>query len=308
MHMNWNRLRTIIVAATVGVGLFLYTRYSRREMHRLRQGSRLVMTSKGPVEIAERGSGDPVLVVQGSTGGYNLGLYLAWPETDFHYIIPSRPGFLRTPLKNAVTPEQQADLLANLLDSMQIQRVPVIALSGCGPQVFQFALRYPDRISSLVLLSVASRPIPLFVLILRVIRTLLRYAPLLPALLLNRVPENRFLSSRQKAAIQNNPGRIDELRRLLTVVFPIMPRLPGMLNDLYWMVNQPQYPIDNITAPTMVLHGDEDIILPLEQAQYTTRHIPKAKCTVIPGAGHFAFAVLNDEIKKMILHFIHQHR
>jgi pimeloyl-ACP methyl ester carboxylesterase len=239
----------------------------------------------------------PLAVIPGS--------FLAWPEAGFHYIIPSRPGFLRTPLKNGITPEQQADLLARLLVSMQIQRVSVIALSGCGPQVFQFALRYPDRISSLVLVSVTSHPIPLFVLILRVVRALLRYAPLLPALLLNKVPHNRFLSIRQKAAIQNNPGRIDDLPQLPAVVFPIMPRLPGMLNDLYWMVNQPQHPIKNITVPTLVLHGDSDIVVPLEQAQYTTRHIPKAKLTVIPGAGHFTFAVLNDEIKKMILHFIH---
>jgi hypothetical protein len=70
MHLNWNRLRTILLTAAVGVGLFLYTRNSRREMRRLRQGSHLVMTSKGPVEIAEPDSGDPVLVVQGSTGGY----------------------------------------------------------------------------------------------------------------------------------------------------------------------------------------------------------------------------------------------
>jgi pimeloyl-ACP methyl ester carboxylesterase len=144
MRIRWKKLSKILMAVAFGAGLFLYTRFSRREMHRLRQNSSIVQTACGPIEVAERGSGDPVLVIQGSTGGYNLGLYLAWPDTGFHYVVPSRPGFLRTPLNAARSPEQQADLLAELLDTLQIKRAGVIALSGCGPQVFQFALRHPE--------------------------------------------------------------------------------------------------------------------------------------------------------------------
>jgi pimeloyl-ACP methyl ester carboxylesterase len=194
MEIYLKKCLTLITAAAAGVGLFFYTRYSRQEVRRLRSGARLVATRRGSVEVTERGHGDPVLVIQGSTGGYNLGLYLAWPDTGFHYIIPSRPGFLRTPLKNAVTPEAQSDLLAALLDTLNIQRAAVIALSGCGPQIFQLALRHPERISCLVLISVASLPIPLPVLILRIARALLRYSPFLPAIILRRPPENALIS------------------------------------------------------------------------------------------------------------------
>jgi pimeloyl-ACP methyl ester carboxylesterase len=305
-YTNLNKLYKISLTFAAAAGLIAYTRYSRREVQRLRQGSRMVETSCGPVEAAEIGRGDPVLVVQGSTGGYNLGLYLAWEETGYHYIVPSRPGFLRTPLKNAVTPEQQADLLASLLDSLKIQQAPVIALSGCGPQVFQLALRHPERVSALILISVASQSIPLFVLIPRIIWALLRYTPLLPGLLLNRLPENKFVHPQQKDAIQRSPDRMDELRRLITAVFPAAPRLPGMLNDLYWMVKNPEYPIEKITAPTLVIHGDRDLVVPLEQAHYTANKIPGAELLVIPGGAHLAFAVFQDEVKKYILHFLNR--
>jgi pimeloyl-ACP methyl ester carboxylesterase len=304
MRTDWKKIFKLLAAAAAGAGIFWYTRYSRRELQRLRQGSRIVHTPAGSVEVAERGSGDPVLVIQGSTGGYNLGLYLSWPNSGFGYIIPSRPGFLRTPLKTALTPEDQADLLAQLLDALGVQQAAVIALSGCGPQTFQLALRHPDRITALVLVSVASQPIPLTVLAARVVRALLRYAPFLPGMLLSMPPGNRLLSERRKAAVALNPERIDELRRLLTVVFPVMPRLPGMLNDLYWVVNNPAYPLEQIRTPTLVVHGDNDLLVPLEQAYYTVRHIPGAELFVVPGGGHLAFSVFQDEIKERVLQFL----
>jgi pimeloyl-ACP methyl ester carboxylesterase len=306
MEIYLKKCLTLITAAAAGVGLFFYTRYSRQEVRRLRSGARLVATRRGSVEVTERGHGDPVLVIQGSTGGYNLGLYLAWPDTGFHYIIPSRPGFLRTPLKNAVTPEAQSDLLAALLDTLNIQRAAVIALSGCGPQIFQLALRHPERISCLVLISVASLPIPLPALILRIARALLRYSPFLPAIILRRPPENALLSTRRKAAARR-PNRIHELRRLLSVVFPVTPRLMGMLNDVYWMVKNPDYPIHQISIPTLVIHGDEDLVVPLEHANHTTSCIPGAQLAVVPGGGHLAFAVLKDEIKQIAVQFIREH-
>lgn len=296
----------LITAAAAVVGLFFYTRYSHREVRKLRAGARMVATRLGPVEVTERGHDDPVLVVQGSTGGYNLGLYLVWPDTDFHYIIPSRPGFLRTPLKNAVTPKEQSDLLAALLETLNIKRAAVIALSGCGPQVFQLALRHPDRISCLVLVSVASQPIALPVLILRITIALLRYSPFLPAIILRRPPGNALISARRKAAA-HRPNRINELRRLLSVVFPVTPRLLGMLNDVYWMVKNPDYPIHQISIPTLVIHGDEDLVVPLDHAKYTASCIPGAQLAVVPGGGHLAFAVLKDEVKLIAVQFIRQH-
>jgi pimeloyl-ACP methyl ester carboxylesterase len=306
MKIHLKKCFTLIAAAVTGVSLFFYTRYSRQEVRRLRAGARMVATRRGPVEVAERGQGDPVLVIQGSTGGYNLGLYLAWPDTGFHYIIPSRPGFLRTPLNKAVTPEEQSDLLAALLDTLNIQRAAVIALSGCGPQIFQLALRHPERITCLVLVSVASLPIALPVLLLRIARALLRYSPFLPGIILRRPPGNILISPRRKAAA-HRPNRINELRRLLSVVFPVTPRLMGMLNDVYWMVKNPDYPIHQILTPTLVIHGDDDMVVPLEHANYSASCIPSAQLAVVPGGGHLAFAVLKDEVKQIAVEFIRQH-
>ena len=41
-----------------------------------------------------------------------------------------------------------------------------------------------------------------------------------------------------------------------------------------------------VTAPTLVIHGDEDEILPLAHGQATAQAIPGSKLVVLPGVGH----------------------
>ena len=91
------------------------------------------------------------------------------------------------------------------------------------------------------------------------------------------------------------------------MVFPVTPRLAGMLNDVYWMVHYPHYELEKIDTPTLVVHGERDIVVPLEQARYTTSRIPGARLVTVPDGGHFSFAVFGDEIKDVILHFLREH-
>ena len=87
----------------------------------LSQPSRLIQTAKGAVEIACLGEGPTVLSVHGGPGGCDQGLLMALPllQAGFHVIAPSRPGYLGTPLSSGVHLEEQADLLAALLDALE---------------------------------------------------------------------------------------------------------------------------------------------------------------------------------------------
>jgi pimeloyl-ACP methyl ester carboxylesterase len=41
-----------------------------------------------------------------------------------------------------------------------------------------------------------------------------------------------------------------------------------------------------VRAPTVVIHGDADVLVPLSGGRATARAIPGAKLVVIPGMGH----------------------
>ncbi len=47
--------------------------------------------------------------------------------------------------------------------------------------------------------------------------------------------------------------------------------------------------LPSITAPTLVLHGSEDAVMPLANARLLSERIPDAKLDVFDGAGHLFF-------------------
>jgi class 3 adenylate cyclase len=44
-----------------------------------------------------------------------------------------------------------------------------------------------------------------------------------------------------------------------------------------------------VRVPTLILHGSEDTMVPIDVAKYMASRIPTARVAVVPGAGHLAF-------------------
>ena len=128
-------------------------------MAALRAASRTVKTRRGEIEYATAPTGSPVLISHGTLGGFDQGMVAAELilTPQFRPIAVSRPGYLRTPLEAGATPEEQADAFAALLDSLAIDRVPIIGISGGGPPALQFALRHPQRCTAVVLICAVTQ-------------------------------------------------------------------------------------------------------------------------------------------------------
>ena len=108
----------------------------------------------GDIEYTEGGSGPAVLVIHGSGGGYDQGELLAQAVLgeQFHWIAPSRFGYLRSTFREGATFDDQAHAYAYLLDRLGIRKVAVVALSHGGPSALLFAVLHPERVSSLTLI------------------------------------------------------------------------------------------------------------------------------------------------------------
>ena len=113
----------------------------------LETNSEIIQTKRGPIEINKKGNAPYILCLHGSPGIHD-------GQSDyFHYltaaglgvIAPSRPGFGRTPLSSGKTSEEAADLMAALLDELNLEKVIVYGISGGGPTTLNFALRHPNR-------------------------------------------------------------------------------------------------------------------------------------------------------------------
>ena len=118
------------------------------------QGSMLIATRCGPIEVQQAGAGVPLLVVHGSGGGHDQGMAFAGAlaQNGIHVIAMSRFGYLRTPMPADASAAAQADAHVCLLDALGIRRAAVMGGSAGAPSALQMAIRHPDRISALILL------------------------------------------------------------------------------------------------------------------------------------------------------------
>lgn len=235
-------------------------------LNRLAQPSRIIVTPRGSVEVAEEGSGPAVLVLHGTPGGFDAGLLVAreaFPKAT-HLIAVSRAGYLRTPLGLARTPEAQADLYAAMLAQMGIERAVVFAFSGGGPFGLAFAERHPQRCRGLILAAALSRRFneqpDWMPNAFRALDVIAWWVPLL------------------------GPDRGGwGMYRALT---PAGPRVNGWRNDLAALAHLPEEFQGRIYRPTLILHGTADQQASPAQSAELERRIPGAKFIAVPGATH----------------------
>ena len=121
--------------------------------HKFESASKIEQTTLGPVEYSTRGEGPIILCLHGMPGIHDgaLNLFDSFVDKGFKVLCPSRPGYGRTPA--AASYAESADLMAALLDVLQIDRVAVYGVSGGGPTSIQFAARHPNKCSCLILES-----------------------------------------------------------------------------------------------------------------------------------------------------------
>jgi 2-hydroxy-6-oxonona-2,4-dienedioate hydrolase len=282
----------------VVIGMLIAASYPgyRTAMHDMRAevlaGSRVIETAAGPIEYADAGTGAPVLVLHGNGGGYDQGLLAGrmFIGEGFRLIVPSRFGYLHTPLPEDGSAAAQADAYAALLDALDIGQVVVAAISDGGPSALQFALRHPDRIAGLIMVAAKSHtPPPDNAVQSFAFSTLFRSDYLYWAV--TNLFESQLLallgmpSDVQQALA---PEQVDAVTEYLRIMHPISMRAPGIYNDREALSALPSqtYPLERITAPTLVIHGTLDSLQPFTHAQHTAGSIPGTRLVELEGGGH----------------------
>lgn len=287
------------------VSIVLYQRWLNGHERELRNDSMIVQTARGPVEYAEIGKGPAVLVSHGTPGGYDGPLAVLRlthaADQGFRYIIPSRPGYLRTPMDVGRTPQEQADAFAALLDAMDIHEVAVIAHSGGGPAALQFALRHPERCSALVLEAA-------------LVRTYRGPAPQLPSTAFAARLRDTLFYLFQDAGIAPYQARdpsdslITPLARAeLYGIIPYRLRQAGAANDLVQEQRLDGWPLQKITCPTLILQGTVDQSVPREDAQYAHAQIAGSELIELPGADHMMSITRHKTLDELITVFLRAH-
>jgi 2-hydroxy-6-oxonona-2,4-dienedioate hydrolase len=301
----------LFVALIVG-GALIYTAYTR-DMNaaeaRVAAGRRLVETPCGPVEYGEQGNGFPALVIHGAGGGYDQGLLIGELILgEGHRIIaPSRFGYLGAGIPADASNEAQADAYSCLLDALGVERAVVLGFSAGGPSALQFALRYPQRTQALIMAAGISYTEPLSDEdrrrlesgINRIIGSDFFYWAMETAapgefLVLIGVPRDVLRTMSKEQA---------EVAALtLELMHPMSRRFPGILLDQSRQVPR-DWPLNQISAPTFVVHARDDTLVPFSNGEHSTTEIPDAEFLSLETGGHLLLGHM-VEIRRSLAAFL----
>lgn len=301
----------IVVIAGIVFVIVPYRRDRRSAYKGLDEIERQSASTKcGKVEYAMRGEGFPILLIHGAAGGFDQGLDLGADHMapGFSLIAPSRFGYLGTPMPQGATPQSQADAFICLLDELGIQEAAVMAYSAGGSAATQLALRHPDRVSALVLVSTALADKPLSLPPRPVMRSMLNSDFLfwLLANPLRPLAQRMFVPGSLELAPQEEAQVADTMRGLL----PIEPRAQGLLFDIFVTNTDPhknssQYRLEEITVPTLVVNAKDDPAANYEDARAMSRRIPQAQLVTVETGGHMMLGN-GDRVRKEINSFLNE--
>jgi pimeloyl-ACP methyl ester carboxylesterase len=259
-----------------------------------------IATAVGPVEYAERGSGEPLLAVHGTLGGCDQGLVATefFRANGFRIIAPSRPGYLGTPLATGRRSSEQAGAMAALLDAIGIDKTAVFAGSGGGPAAYALAANCPDRVTRLVQVDSVCLPIPPFPFArlsakdpsIRLQLWFLRHAtvPMLTMMFRRFGGESPEEAGAHAARVASDPVRVAHLEAIYLASSGWARRRAGFDNDSTEFKALGPLNLEAITCPTLIMHATLDASVPPENAQHAHRRIAGSELYWMRGS-HVAF-------------------
>ena len=293
--------------------LFLWSAINFRKWKKelqdiLGSNSSVITTPVGSIEYALVGEGPVIIAIHGAPGGYDQGIFAMrdWVDEGYSVLALSRPGYLKTPLNSGTSFEEQAEVICALMDSLDIQKAAIIGSSAGGPVALTFSLKYPKRVWALGLISAITLPYQaennwlnnvvgrLFAsnLLLDVgvwlfdVLTRYRTAYSLKRMFKENSTLSKFQIDERVKHVLNEPAQIAWYKEFIRTACPLTLRKDGLENDMEVLrhVNIPN--LEEIIAPTLIIHGKVDRVLPFSHAEHAASSIPSAKLVGFENIGH----------------------
>ena len=188
-----------------------------------------------------------------------------------------------------------------LLDALSIARAHIVGASLGGMVAQLVAADYPDRVLSLtsIMSTTGNRDLP-------------PAKPEAIAVLNNRGPDptvdlegflDHSVTGARAIGSPGYPQSEDSLRESSLTSFKRSYYPPGFARQYAAAAaaadRRPK--LAGVTAPTVVIHGDGDPLVPLEGGRDTAANIPGSELRVVPGMGHDFPPALYGEIAEGVL-------
>lgn len=265
-------------------------RYAPRHFHR-----GVVHLRNCSTEYIVVGRGEPIVLIPGLAGGYELAGRLIRVLSRHHQVISYQlrgehnPHYVRQPHGLRELAEDLADLQSALL----LERPTLLGISFGSAVALEFALRYGQRIGSLILNGMEAS-------------------------------SHETLGRRiAKLALEQFPLPIDnpffnQFFRLLFARSEPVGRLLDYVTEQCWSTDQSvmahrlallaeldaRERLPDLSLPTLVIGGQEDVIVTEQRQRDLASRIPNSRFVSLTGAGHLCFLTRPKAFTRAVVDFL----
>jgi pimeloyl-ACP methyl ester carboxylesterase len=242
-------------------------------------------------QITIGGQGPPLLYLHSAAGEAEwLPIHEALAR-EFTVYVPAHPGFaLSAGLEQIRDIQDMAWHYVDLVAQLKLDRLPVIGFSLGAWLACELAIVRPHLVGRLALVAAAG---------LRVVG-----APMAEIFIddLEKLRRLLFHDPESSIAKESMPGSLDDPR----IVNWLRAREATARVGWNPYLHNPRLPahLRRIEAPTLVLWGRQDRVIPLAHGEYYASHIPDARLVVLETCGHMAPLEKPDEVAALAAEFL----
>lgn len=201
-------------------------------------------------------------------------------------------------VERAFSLRELADDAVALLDDLGLARAHVVGISMGGMIAQRVAAQHPDRVERLVLMSTHVGGLRVFWPHARAVRVLFP-EPGTPAAQIVRA---RMAGIAAPGFAEDNPDTVDAI---VASALGAPTPLRTYRYQLQAILRDDRHPLlRRIRAETLVVHGDADPLVPLDNGRLLARRIPHAHLAVLPGCGHLPMWEQPDALCRVVGEFL----
>lgn len=247
----------------------------------------------------EHGGGPPLVLIMGL--GYTSEMWhrmLPAFASQYRTIIFDNRGVGRSQVPE--TPYTIADMAADaaaVMDAAAIDRAHVFGISMGGLIAQEFAIRYPARVRSLVLGCTHHGGREAVTADREVLEVLMARGDMTAEEGVRAMAPYIYDSSTPRERVEEDL----EIRRR---TYPTREGYFGQIQAILGFDARDR--LAEISARTLVIHGENDRLVPPENGRLLNRLIPNSKLVMLPGASHIFMTDRPDESLDAVLSFIKQ--
>jgi pimeloyl-ACP methyl ester carboxylesterase len=249
----------------------------------------------------EAGKGDPVVLIHGSGPGVtsyaNWRLVLPALAENFRVLAPDMVGFgfSERPANVEYGVQTWADQVVGLMDTLDLQKAHLVGNSFGGAIALRVATQHPDRVGKLVLMGSMGVPFP----ITEGLERVWGYEPSFENMrkVLDVFAYSRDLVNDELAEVRYRGSIQPGFQESFAAMFPA-PRQR-------WVeaMCTPEDDIRRLPHRTLIVHGREDQVIPVQTSLRLMELIDNADLSVFSHCGHWSMIERTADFNRSVSQF-----